>query len=100
MDNVNLQQSVSLEIKKDNKMLVPISMLVTSILMGIGTLIILFNICKDCLKDRVHNKSLHKEFKYIQLFYILACIILLILCTILVIGFYDMLINYHLSGNN
>ena len=81
-------------------MLVLISMLIISILMGIGTLIILFDMRKDYLKNKIHNKTIRKELKYIQLFYILACIILLILCTILVIGFYDMLINYHLSGNN
>ena len=81
-------------------MLVQLLMIITSILMGIGTLIILFEVRKDYVKDKIHNKTIHKEFKYIQLFYMLACTILLILCTILVIGFYDMLINYHLSGNN
>ena len=81
-------------------MLVPLSMIITSILMGIGTLIILFGVCKDYLQDRVHNKTIHKELRYVQLFYILACIILLILCTILVVGFYDMFINYHLSGGD
>lgn len=81
-------------------MLVLISMLIISILMGIGTLIILFDMCKDYLKNKIHNKTIHKELKYIQLFYILACTVLLILCTILVIGFYDMLINHHLSGSN
>ena len=74
-------------------MLIPLLMLLGSILMGISTFIILFVICKDYLKDRIHNESLHKEFKYIQLSYILACIVLLILCTILIIGFYDLLIT-------
>ena len=81
-------------------MSVPLSMIITSILMRIGTLIILFNICKDYLKDIVHNKTIHKELRCVQLFYILVCIILLILCTILVIEFYNIFINYHLSGSN
>ena len=70
----------------------PFLMLIVSILMEIGIIVILFDICKEYLIDRVHNKTIHKEFKYIQLFYILACIILIILCTILIIGFFKMII--------
>ena len=82
-----------MDIKKYGQNMLALVILISSILMEIGIFVILFDICKDYLKDRVHNKTLHKEFKYIQLFYILACIILIILCTILIIGFFNILIT-------
>lgn len=74
-------------------MLIPLLMLIMSILLVIGIFIILFEICRDYLIDKDQHKTIHREFKHIQIIYILVCIILLILCAILVFGFYDMLIK-------
>lgn len=74
-------------------MLIPILLLIISTLMGVFTFIVLFFICRDYFTNKNRHKSTHSEFKYIQIFYMIYCVIILILCVIFVFGFYDMFIK-------
>jgi hypothetical protein len=73
-------------------MLIIFMVFISNLLLMVVTFITLFSMTKDYLKDRTKNKSIHKEFKIIQITYMILCVILLMLQLILTDRFYNMLI--------
>lgn len=74
-------------------MLIVLILFIGNLLLMAVTFITLFFIIKDYLQDRTKNKSIHKEFKIIQITYMILCVILLMLQLILTVIFYNKLLN-------